>query len=307
LPDRTAATLTRWLAAHPGVGVISRDRGGAYAEGARAGAPTALQVADRFHVVANLREALERLLTRNHRWLEQAAAALVEELGTRDAVLSEDAQPRGPAAAPPAVAVPQPTRVHREAAAARSRRLARYEQVRALRAQGLSARAITRRLGWSRQTVSRFAQAETFPERRPRCSGSSHVDRYEGYLRGRWNEGCQNAAQLWRELQEQGFGGSRTAVSRWLVRWRVGPMRRGPPARDRPTLPAPSPPRSYSPRQASWLMARQPDGLESEDRAYLDQRCHVHSEVATAYPLAQEFGRLVRERDHPALALAGTG
>jgi transposase len=83
LPDRTAETLANWLGAHSGVEVISRDRGGAYAEGSRRGVPAAVQVADRFHVLVNLREALERLLTRKHRALREAAAALTTE-GTED-------------------------------------------------------------------------------------------------------------------------------------------------------------------------------------------------------------------------------
>ncbi len=66
LPDRTASTIESWLKEHPGIAIISRDRAGAYADGATKGAPDAVQVADRFHLVQNLREALQRLLDRHH-------------------------------------------------------------------------------------------------------------------------------------------------------------------------------------------------------------------------------------------------
>ena len=79
LADREAESVKRWLAAHPEVDVVSRDRGGCYIEGATLGAPQATQVADRWHILSNLGDAVEEFLIRAHIRLEDAGAAPQKE------------------------------------------------------------------------------------------------------------------------------------------------------------------------------------------------------------------------------------
>jgi transposase len=155
LPDRETTTVAQWLRAHPGIRVISRDRAGAYAHGARQGAPSARQVADRWHRLTNLITAGERFLSRHQAVLRQAAQAVL-------------AQPQAPVAPQAATDERAPRPTGAPASASRERRLIRYAEIRGLALQGQSQRAIARDLRLHRQTVRRFATAEQFPERATR-------------------------------------------------------------------------------------------------------------------------------------------
>ena len=206
LPDREADTLAAWLRAHPGVAVITRDRAGAYAKGARSGAPEAVQVADRFHLLQNLAEMLEVVFTIHAKHLRAVDQARREAMGRNGTLLLPPAEPQKRAAL--------------LAGARHERRKAQHEQVWALASPGLvTGDRIGLRLGISRRTVSRHLRSEAFPERRTRRdAGRSRLDPWRSVVLEHWNEGRRNGCTLLRELQRLGYRGSYATLMCYLRR-----------------------------------------------------------------------------------------
>lgn len=287
LADREAASLAQWLRQHPGVEIITRDRAPAYADGARQGAPAALQVADRWRLLRNLGDAVERVLSREHTALKAAAGALEAEATPAVEDLTER---------PPQTSAAPTSKVTAEREAKRQRRVDRYDEARQLWAEGHSKRTIGRKLDISRQTVRRMLAADVFPERATPHRRHS-LDRYAEGLKRRWDEGCHNAAHLWRELNERGYRGCQATVRAYLRRWRPGgrtrPGRKPKSELNEPrvtTIAAPSP------RQAMWLITRSEDDVEESKRALRAKVLETCAAAATVSVLALEFASMVRAR-----------
>lgn len=300
LPDREAATFAAWLSAHESaqIHVVSRDRGGAFADGVRQGAPHAVQVADRFHLVRNLGQALDRLLIREHRVLTRVAATLWTSSDTSNTSNTSDTAIGAPPQAAPeqaAPATPPSTRVERERAAVDERRRARYDRVVALAAEGSSLREVARQASVSRETVRTYLRAGQHrpcaPRRRP-CA----TDRYAAYLRRRWEEGEHNSAALLREIQAQGYTGSASTLRQYVRTWRTGSRRPGRRRRSDDTTNAPADRRRFSPRQTHWLLLRSVDDLNDDERVYREALCQESPMIATAQRLISDFSRIVRTR-----------
>jgi transposase len=198
LPDREAETLAKWLVEHPGVEVISRDRAGAYADGARKGAPHARQIADRFHLLGNLKTAMVRVFERKHEVLKQVVTSeQVQHKGTTSPC-SEPDDGREKDEPKPLT----PTEVQRQAR--RARRKNRYEEVIRLHEQGMSQVAIATLVGLDRDTVRGYIRAPEFPEIVRPGRHKSKLDPYKDYLHQRLAEGERNATHLIAEIRTQG-------------------------------------------------------------------------------------------------------
>ncbi|MCX4538756.1 ISL3 family transposase [Streptomyces sp. NBC_01669] len=264
LPTREAGPLAAWLIRHPGVEIICRDRAGAYAEGARRGAPDALQVADRFHLWQGLGRAVETCVADHRDCLRNPSPSGMLPEATRLASgrPQDDSEPVGRRA---------------------ERKKAAHALVHELLAQGHSRRMIARHLGWGLNTVLRYAAAarwqETFRENRPR---SSRLDPYKPYLERRFAEGCTSITRLHSELVAE-----HAPVTYAMVRVHIATLRGAPSA---------APPRPPTARQVTGWLTRRPTALNEEDRVALKDVLTRCPELEAAAAHVHDFGEMLGGR-----------
>ena len=273
LDGRTANDLAAWLKDHPGVQVICRDRAGSYADGAREGAPEAIQVADRFHLWQNLATALEKMIRAHRSCLQEVPD---QDHGIKDEAGSEtEPVERSKTLDSYGNERPMVTRTYE-----------RYARVRALQAKGESLNAISRELGLAFRTVRKFANATSIDELlAPTLDRSSKLDEFKPHLTRRWNEGCTNAVQLHSEIKAQGFTGSPHAVQGWLK-----PLRGHQEVRQE-SCPPPKPR-----RVTGWIMTH-PDRLDTEKKADLEQILARCPELLETAGLIRSFAKMMTNRD----------
>lgn len=192
LPDREVATVQAWLARHPQIAVVSRDRGGGYGEAAARALPAAIQVADRWHLMENASAAFLGAVHKSMRSIRTAIGAtrINPDLLTK----AESLQYEG-----------------------YLRREATNAVIAALVRDGVPIKEIVRRTGHSRQLVRHVVRGRSGDIFRVR---QSTLDAYLPFLDGEWANGCRNGTELWRRLGVRGFRGSLRVVSEWRTRRR---------------------------------------------------------------------------------------
>jgi transposase len=128
---------------------------------------------------------------------------------------------------------------------------------------------------------------------------ASLVDPFRPYLEERWQEGCQNAAVLWREIKTQGFASSLNTIRRWAEPRR--PDASGAATGPAASAPAPKPPRAPSQRRCAWLLGMESDKLTEGERPFVDRLTAAAPKLAEAGALARRFAAMVRRGDSAAL------
>ena len=263
LPDREPATVEAWLAAHSEIAVVSRDRGAGYGRAASRGAPQAIQVADRWHLMENASAAFLDAVRRSMRAIRQVLGATLID---------------------PAVL----TCAERIQYDGFERRQDSSQAIKALAASGKSIKEITRSTGRSRKlvrSVLRGGDGDVF-----RCR-IRMLQPYTPMLRAEWEAGCRNGAELWRRLCDSGFRGGLRVVTEWATR-----QRRSEKAGIEFSRTAPSA------RVLSRLMTTRRDDLSKADAVTVAAIETGVPTLATARDLMERFHRMFRVRDTDALA-----
>jgi len=272
LPTRDSGPLATWLVSHPGVEIICRDRAGAYAEGARLGAPTAIQVADWFHLWQGIGRAVETCVAAHRECLSAPTPTAKANVETPDGN---------------SVRV-EPALDGRRA----QRKKAAHALVHDLLAQGYSRRATARHLGWGLNTVLRYARAaswqDTLRGNRPR---PSRLDPYKPYLERRFAAGCTSIIRLHHELIAEN-----APVTYQMVRANIATLRVTP-----ATAPPPPPPPPPTVRQVTGWLTRHPASLSEEERASLKTILARCPELDAAAAHIHDFGEILTHRLGPTL------
>lgn len=192
LPDREIVTIEAWLADHPEIKVLSRDRGGGYGEAASRALPNAIQVADRWHLMENASAAFLDAVRKSMRSIRSAIGATI--INPELLTCAEKLRYQG-----------------------YLRREEINDAIMALAKDSVPIKQIVRRTGYSRGMVRHVIRGERTDVFRVR---QSTIDSYLPFLDAQWANGCRNGAELWRRLRTQGFRGSSRVVSEWATRRR---------------------------------------------------------------------------------------
>lgn len=259
LLDREAATATAWLAGHPAIAIIARDRGAGYKQAATEGRPDAVQVADRWHLMENASTAFLTAVQRSMVTIRKTVGAGIVD----------------PAALSAA---------ERHQHAGWLRREAENADILALSAQGVAIKEIMRRTDKSRGLVRQVVRGGRHDIFRSRMSS---LDPFLAHLETAWAAGSHNGAALWRAMKTKGFTGSLRVVTEWATRKRKD---EGTATRDK------RPNKTPSARRIARMMTTERDTLSKVVARTIAMIGAAVPDLTTARDLLDRFHRMIQHR-----------
>ena len=275
LADRSSATLIKWLEAHQGIEIISRDRSQDYKSACDKGAPDALQVADRWHLLKNLSDILKRWFERHKRYLVEAAAkaesvTIIE--GLSDDKLTKSFSSQGTF-----------EKALQAKLNTRRKRQQQFEEAKRLK-EGFNMRYIANKLKMGRSTLNRWFAQGGFPNKRR----SQVIEPYQDYLQQRFELGITNKMQLYREILSQGFTGSHASVYIFFTELEAGliTMTKAPKRKVK----------RYTAYEGTRIFTSQKEILSTQDKKRLEQLFQSMKEAKLCYHLVQSFISLFKKQ-----------
>ncbi len=276
LDDRTADTLIRWLKNHPEIEIVSRDRSQTYANAITEGAPQVIQVADRWHLLKNLSDAIFKILQQEYPTVRKQLEQLSKPEQTERHTFEQ----------------PKPDE---SLTLAEERRKERIEITHRLSQQGWTQKGIADQLRIHPRTVKRYLSSTSLGSRG--FHGGRLLDAFKPYLIKRWNEGCHNAASLFREIKPQGYAGQSTMVRLFAKQLRqasgLPPKVRNQEGRPLNGDPTQKPP---SLRELTYLIVKRPENRLIEDEKMLGKVSAGNPKLTITIELARRFASIIRQQ-----------
>jgi len=271
---RLSEDIQPWFKQHPEVEFVTRDRSLDYRNGLNEAAPQAVQIADRFHLLMNLRQLAQRVTANAYNRLKKL--------------------PDPPNLRTNCPAFARLPSEQKRMNASRQRRLDLYNEIQRLKHMGVSVGNIALHLHRNYYTIRTYYRADTFPERMPERTPHSLLTPYADYLDKRFEAGCSSPSQLLAEIKAQGYPGTINQVNRWLKAKRI--LAGEDPVAVRTGLAITNSsvilPSDY---KLSWLLVLPPDNLDDDRKLILEHICKDQA-IQQFCNLAQDFRQILHDR-----------
>ena len=276
LPDREPQTVVAWLKKHPQIETITRDRNGGFAAAASQGAPDAQQIADRWHLIHNLADALTKVLDGKRtviKTVSQMENAAYKEVTTECEPVKNACEnpPSGKA-----------SKAKQRQDQSHLKRQEVFDEIHRLSQLKLSGRAIARKLNLDRRTVGRYLRCDVCPDHAATGRWRKNLtEDQRRFVLERWNMGLHNITEIHRQLLETGVRVGRRTVARYLEH-------KAKPTTDRNITV------KLSVKDVTGLIIKKPDEVTDYERTLIDDLGRADDDIKIASDLSRSFCAMLR-------------